>query len=64
MAQHDLTNVTEVGCLQLKLELMVYPGGSHRWRFGNELAETHSTAAILLLQWDLTSAFDVQQTET
>lgn len=52
-----------MGCLQWKLELIVYPGGSHRWRFGNELEETLSTAAILLLQWDPMSLFDVQHGE-
>lgn len=53
----------QVGCPQWKLELMVCPGGSHRWRFGNELEESCSTAAVLLQQRNLMSVFDVQQTE-
>lgn len=39
------------------------PGGSHRWKFDNELEESHSTAAVLLQQWDLMSVFDMQQME-
>lgn len=49
----------QVGWFHWKLEPVVYPGGSHRWSFGNELEESHPTAAIRLQQWGLMCVFDM-----